>query len=375
MFPITQETQLFAIHRRHVGASQTADIAAYTLAYNTYNFFVTTVAVSGTDVVLQALANALNVQGLGGAYNRAQWVAAITAHYIAALEVAAIPTTFSIIQPAGRTASYFISPDRPLYSAAEFLQDLNAWCHVFSVEQTVTGITQLRYGGVDTEVLADDVDAVGQVTVSVAEKIAALRAGEDRPLDLIKVQFTADGQLEILGSALFWNNFTILTSNYSGALMGLDRSAFTTVGGGMYIQFTQDSSGTAFTDPNANDVILAGANTVAHTVRTVVPIFQSCDQRVKIAVQSDLSYASNVKVENEKEGRDRDICSAFFTNQITSEISFVPGEGISNISLHGLIYNGQHPFIKKTDHQHTWNRLLTSFFSASEALFSLRFVW
>ena len=135
MFPITQETELFAIHRRHVGASQTADIAAYTLAYNTYNDFVTTVAVEGTDVVLQALANAENVQGLGGAYNRAQWVAAITAHYVAALEAAAIPTTFSLIPPAGRTASYFISPDRPLYSAAEFLQDLNAWCHVFSVEQ------------------------------------------------------------------------------------------------------------------------------------------------------------------------------------------------------------------------------------------------
>jgi hypothetical protein len=178
---------------------------------------------------------------------------------------------------------------------------------------------------------------------------------------LLRVRFTADGQLELVGSVLFWNNFTIRITNYAMALMGLDPIAVTALGGAQYLQFTGDSPNTAFTNPGANDQILAGQNVVSHTLRTVVPIFQSCDQRVKVSVQSDLSYPSNVKIENQKEGRDRDICSGFFTNEIHSEITFVRDQGLQGISLLSLIYNGQHPFIKKTDHQHTWNRLLSSY--------------
>jgi hypothetical protein len=337
----------------------------YLAALNDYTTFVTVsakaVAEGGmTQAQLTQVANVLLNLALGG-FNRAAYIAAIATEYIRLLRLVAIPTTFSLIPPSGAVSAYSITPDKPLYSPAEFLQDLSAWCNVFNVEQTIEGITPAHYGGADTFVLVDIQDADGNITESVAEQETRLRSGVEQPFQLLRVNFTADGQLELVGSALFWNNFTIRVTNYMMALMGLDPTGVTSLGGAQYLQFTGDSPNTPFTNPGLNDQILAGQNVVSHTLRTVVPIFQSCDQRVKVSVQSDLSYPSNVRIENEKEGRDRDICSGFFTNEVHSEITFVPHRGLQGISLHSLIYNGQHPFIKKTDHQHTWNRLLSSY--------------
>jgi hypothetical protein len=362
MFPITSEFALFTIHRRNVGISQTTDLAPYQAALATYNTFVNvqSQAVGQTgalpDLAMDALANALGVAP-PGQYIRAQWVGVITTHYRAALLAAQLPTTISIL---GRNSIYYVSPNKPFFNAGELVHDLSNWCNIFNVEQTIAGITQQHYGGADVLAIAD-VIVNGQVAQTIAEQVAALRAGQERPQVFLEVKFTADASLELIGSTLFWNNFTIQCTNYMIAMFGLDKTQFQTVGGAKYLQQTNDSSQNAFTNPNANHVILAGGNLVAHTVRTVVPIYQSAEQRVKVSVQSDLSYNSNVKIENETEGRDRDICSGFFTNQITSKIRFDENRNLSGITIASTIYNGQFAFIRKTDRQHKWNRLMSSF--------------
>jgi hypothetical protein len=362
MFSINSEFGLFTIHRRNVGASQTADLAAYTAAQLAYNTFVNVqsqaVGQDGaiTNIAMDVLANQLGVAP-PGAYDRAQWVAAITLHYRAAQLAALLPTTISIL---GRNSTYYVSPNKPFYNAGELVHDLSNWCNIFNVEQTIAGISQQHYGGVDTLAIAD-VIVNGQVAQTIAEQVAALRAGQEQPEVFLRVKFTADASLELIGSVLFWNNFTIRCTNYMAAMFGLDKTQFQTVGGAKYLQQTDDSSANAFTNYQVNDVILAGGNLVAHTVRTVVPIYQSAEQRVKVSVESDLSYNSNVKIVNESEGRDRDICSGFFTNQITSKISFDADRALSGITISSTVYNGQFAFIRKTDKQHKWNRLLSSF--------------
>jgi hypothetical protein len=101
------------------------------------------------------------------------------------------------------------------------------------------------------------------------------------------------------------------------------------------------------------------ANTATHTLQTGTPIYQSCDQRVKISVTSHLNILSNIKIENGVQKADRTIGEAFFENKLTSEMQR-DGQSFQT-KLTSKIYGGQMNMIRKSDQYHTWHKLLNSF--------------
>lgn len=351
MFPITEEFELFRIVRRNVDESLTDQTAAYDLAnanFVTWSEIDSLPELSGgySDAQMTTFANVTLGLALG-AFDRAAYILAITTHLEAVLLAAQLPTTVNLL---GRNGSYYISPNKPFYSPIEFIQDLNSWGNVFNIEQTILGIDPNYYGSNPNENLA----------AKTADEAELLRDNDEEPTKFLKFSCTADGSLEIECTPLLLNNFVILMSNYGAALMGLDTTQFQTVGGYNYIAYTEDAVA-PFTDPDNNDIILDGGNQASHAIATVVPIFQSSDQRVKVSVESDLSMNSNVKIDNQVELRDRDIVSSFFTNKIESQIEFDNDMDIDGLSIKTQIYNGRYSFVKKTDYQHQWNQLLSSF--------------
>jgi hypothetical protein len=100
-------------------------------------------------------------------------------------------------------------------------------------------------------------------------------------------------------------------------------------------------------------------NTADHVLQTLTPIYQSCDQRVKISVTSHLNILSNIKIENGVQKADRTIGEAFFENNLTSEMSR-DGQ-LFQTKLTSKIYAGQMNMIRKSDQYHAWHKLLNSF--------------
>ena len=102
-------------------------------------------------------------------------------------------------------------------------------------------------------------------------------------------------------------------------------------------------------------------NITSHIVDIVTPIYQSGDQRLKVSVSSHLPITSNIRIDDENETVDRDICEAFFENKVTAQIRYTEQNTFERVSLQSEIYNGQKNFIKKSDRHTKWNRLLTSY--------------
>ena len=173
---------------------------------------------------------------------------------------------------------------------------------------------------------------------------------------------TNDGSIEVAGTQHFWDLFTIEFNAYGASLLGVDLSQLIDHNNRYFLGATGDSFATPFLvlDAGSGEYrFILPANTAAHTLQTGTPIYQSCDQRVKISVTSHLNIMSNIKIENGLQKADRTIGEAFFENKLTSEMER-DGENFQT-KLTSRIYGGQMNMIRKSDPYHAWHKLLNSF--------------
>ena len=395
MHPLTQQFELFSIIRRNVGRSLTEVEFAYTaeLALLVAFRLLETgapgppVVPPMTDAAMLLFANvAPYTFGLPDPTLRQVMITAIEGHHIAIM----YPLGHDLILADARDGIYYLDPGKKFYSPGEFAKDLQAWAHVFNVEQTFSGVAAngLNYGGDAADVIPP-VPLPDQATFQDDPNHTYLNpaAGGGQlsiPHKFLQFSLTCDGSLEITGSRQFWNSFVIQMTNYGAALLGLSKSQLQTVivnpnTGALYthqirnkvgdlvniptkyISFTNDTT-IPFTDPaNHNQFIIGNGNQFAHTIAVSTPVYQSSEQRIKVSVGSHLPISSNTQINDGKETVDRDIVEAFFESKIRVEVEYSEQGLFTSSSIRSDVYSGQRNFIKKSDTHTQWMKLMTSY--------------
>ena len=66
-------------------------------------------------------------------------------------------------------------------------------------------------------------------------------------------------------------------------------------------------------------------------------------------------------IREEKETVNRFICEVFFQNRVKSSVTFDEDGNFQDQTLTNILYTGMFPFIKKSDNNKQWNKLLTSY--------------
>jgi hypothetical protein len=356
--PVAQDTVLFQIRKRRVGLGIDA-IVAHQADYaifvgNTEAHYDT---VAGL-IQLTAFANALNIQNPGqlGLYARV----------VTAFRDALNPTSNLPPQGVYFTDSDFqftVSHNRKMFSTSEFIQSLKGWALRFNQKMTQTGIAHAHYGLTAAQIIDAQGNAVVVAGVPLVQANGQPVPGSaDLVVPYLQFNSTNDGSIEVAGTQHFWDLFTIEFNAYGASLLGVDLSQLINHNNRYFLGATGDSFATPFLVLDAATQeyrYVLPANTNAHTMQTGTPIYQSCDQRVKISVTSHLNIVSNIKIENGIQKADRTIAEAFFENKLTSEMQR-DGQTFQT-KLTSKIYGGQMNLIRKSDPYHDWHKLLNSF--------------
>jgi hypothetical protein len=241
-------------------------------------------------------------------------------------------------------STFFVTPDRPQYSVAEFILALKAFGQVFNQHINETGLDPDFYGL--------------PVGMGVAP-VAAVDRNADNYRQYIRFETTCDGCIQFTTDHLFWNYYVIEFTGYGASLIGIDTDSLHSLplDGPRYVMA---ATGDSFSpSPADEDVWDAADNDVNQNFISHNPIFSTADQRIKITLSTHLPILSQVSVDNEVQSSDRDICTAFFENVVTSEILYA--DGTFDTRLHSKVYAGQVALIRKYDSHHQWNRLMTSY--------------
>jgi len=220
---------------------------------------------------------------------------------------------------------------------------------------TLQGIQDLRlYGGPH--------DAVDEVAAEIPP-LEILPAFNDAnlqtygPYTFLRLEVSSDGRLQIVGTPNFWNNFVLKWTPYGAALLG-----FTNEVRGTYIARTVNAGGQVVSDwLDANNLILVGDVQQEIIITASHPLYQSADQRVKVSVDSHMPMSGNIQILDQIESVDRMICEKYFQSKLEASTSFDENGQFQNRTLQSQLYSGQYSFIKKSDQNLEWYRLITSY--------------
>ena len=279
---------------------------------------------------------------------------------------------------------YTYTLDRKFFDIASFVRSLNNWARGVERDITTNGLVDFRnYGGPS---------AAQTAGASIVPPLRALQPRDADEIDqlltydMIKFRLGVDGSLVIKMSPDFANSFVLRFSRYGAEVLGvgdkmsavryqpmtlnddgdIELGAFKTE---YFLAVTTVAGVQVFTaDSWVDDDLLLGPLTikVGNNVREIAvfsehSLYVTMDQRVKISLSSHLPMLNNLLVKEQKETVDRMICEVFFTNRITSGITFDEDGIFTEQTLTNTLYAGMYPLIKKSDTNKQWHRLLTSY--------------
>jgi len=257
---------------------------------------------------------------------------------------------------------YTIRPDNKFFDIASFLKDIANWCRLFNQHWTDNGFDPTAGG----------YSGVGAAFPALNE--AGIIARGDY-YNFINVKLSADGTLQFVGSAAFWNNFVFRFNRVGAAILGFfsqiqevnrvgDFGGVTdpkhyfiarTLAAGVFTSNWLQEGGAY-----VGQVLLANMVQDA-TISSSHPLYQSVDQRVRVSVESHLPMASNVAILDEKETVNRSIAEAYFESKLENQIKFNESGVLESMHMTSAMYAGMVNFIKKSDMTFQWNKLMTAY--------------
>ena len=110
---------------------------------------------------------------------------------------------------------------------------------------------------------------------------------------------------------------------------------------------------------NVATLIEVGDNTRSVALIGDAPIFELLDHRVSISCESHLPLASSIQVVDNKEKLDRKIVERFFASPLETSVSFASNGRFDSSELSRRIFSGLTSFVKKSDRDIAWYRLLS----------------
>jgi len=250
---------------------------------------------------------------------------------------------------ADRFPPYTIDPGRRFYDAVSFVRHVANYCRIFEAFQSAHGLADLTlYGAANANGAAPNTAIPALVAPNTYE--------------FIKCRVSSDGRVVFSFSTHFTNNFYMRFTQRGVEYFGLTNEVLESVPGHYYLVFTTvggvQLKSQVWTD-NLN-VIQLGNNTTASEVLGDAPIFELLDHRVSISVESHLPVASSIMVVDGKEKLDRKVCERFFESPLKTAVVFDSDGQFQSTEVARRVYNGMVSFVKKSDPNITWYRLLTS---------------
>ena len=239
-------------------------------------------------------------------------------------------------------STYSLVRGRKFYDVNQFVKSLSDFARVFNTGLLANGTDDLHFGN-------------GLLDVALIDTVAKTY---DNNLDvqLLKIFLTCDGNLVFSGDRFFWDNFMIRFTNTGAAILGIDTDLLTD----RTLTVTNNIVNNDFTD--AQDLIeTGGGNSDDVGIRSPVSVFQSAECRIKCTVESHLPVQSSIEVRDETETNNREICSAFFLNNVTVTTNFDSTGSLNRYSLQSKVFAGQFPLIHQNSRIRQWNRLLTAY--------------
>ena len=264
----------------------------------------------------------------------------------------------------------YVLAGRKFFDVTTFVQALNTWAKQFEHDFTLTGIEDFEpYGGVHGVV--GDASIVAPLQRMPA-KLPALIQAED-VYDLIRFKMSVDGALSVQMHSNFTNNFVLKFTRIGAELLGFSNQIHSVVVNlpGLpartetqhYMAVTTTVLGvkTGLEWLAAGNIMVLGGNVRDVQLFGEHSLYQVCDQRVMISVESHLPMLGNVLVREGKETVDRNIVESFFDQRIKSTMKFDEEGAFIEQYLTNTVYSGQFPFVRKDQRNKQWHRLLTSF--------------
>ena len=281
-------------------------------------------------------------------------------------------------------ADFVYTLDRKYYDVASFVRSLNNWARGIELDIATQGLLDFtNYGG------PHDAPNAPASVVAPLRILPARNANERRNLgtyDFINFRLAVDGSLVIKLSTDLTNNFVFKFSRYGAEVLGIGNKlstiayqpmtialdgaitlgdlvteyflAVTTVGGVVLYDSASWAADVVGEGPN---IIRVGNNIRETSIFSEHSLYVTMDQRVKISLSSHLPMLNNLLVKEQKETVDRMICEVFFTNRITSGLTFDEDGVFVEQTLSNIVYAGMYPLVKKSDVNKQWHRLLTSY--------------
>ena len=347
---VTVDTTLFTIHRRVQGISPTVWRVIYNLINDNPDDAVALgLLEAAADQFAVGIGAAIGGNDAATALNILQIMSPIVGTAAAAntaQQLVAILRAANTFNPAVK--EFTISPNRPQYSVAEFVQEIQQSVDLFNRQVTEEGLPNSRYG------LAAGFNVPAQVIANVGD----IREWFNINTNCDSALLFEPRTIGIGGAKHFSNYFYLEFSGYGAALLGIPLAdLYKRSDTAYFLAATTNSYTNAALD--GNNRFVAPANTASVLFSSRHPVYSTADQRVKISVGSHLPILSNTAINNETQISDRDIAEAFFENVVTSEVTYTAG--VFDSRLVSRVYAGQCNMIKKYDSHHQWNRLLTSY--------------
>ena len=277
--------------------------------------------------------------------------------------------------------------NQKFYDVASFVRHLNNWARGFETIYTIQGLTDFRTLGGDPNApsAGESADAPYDFLRFLPARTAAEISVQGR-YDFIRFKLAVDGTLVVVLSHDFVNNFVLKFSLEGATILGvgnkisqISRHIITDGPGNAiivapvatpsyYLAVSQHADGSpdfssAWVEDNlaGANIIKAGGNTREVVIYSEHSLYQVCDQRMKISLNSHLPMLNSMVVRDGKESVDRDIVEVFFDNKVTTSVSFDDQGEFTGQSITNTLYAGQYPFVKKSDTGKQWHKLLTTF--------------
>ena len=245
-------------------------------------------------------------------------------------------------------STYSLNRGRKFYDVNQFVKSLSDFGKVFNTFLLAAGIDNWHFGNKEGDPALINNNQFNHV---------------DR-YQFLRFYLSSDGNLIISGDRFFWDNFMLRFTNTGAALLGIDTSLLTD----RTLVVTTDIVNATFRqvvpapDVRAGEnVIIEGDNTTTVLNLSPISIFQSSECRVKCTVESHLPMQSSIEIRDEKETNNREICSAFFLNDVRTNCVWDATGALANYSIESTVFAGQFPMIHQKSRIRQWNRLLTAY--------------
>ena len=209
--------------------------------------------------------------------------------------------------------------------------------------------------------------AAGAIDVNVT--IAANHASIDRRANnfggtrLLGISLTPGGTLQLVGSAIFWNNFYIVSNSYCKELLGFSAPELS-------VSYRNNNVSSLREDliiiVGGVDRILVQANPLpaAHPAQYInadYSVFRKTEERMLVSMEVALSIPMNISIVNGLETRTHTVFTAPLQSDIISTVT--AGNGIirdtTNLSINAL--QGRVHLLKKTNGNVQWYPLSSSY--------------